>query len=353
MSSKRPFLRVPANEGERVRKVLLEGGFLDTDFRIVSSDEHLIIPLSQELQRTQIVDMIGSLDFETGEREFESIFQGPRTLVEALRGQLSPDELALVPRAYDLIGDIAVLELPEELSAYSELIGRTFHRVHKNFSTVLAKRGAVSGTTRTREYQFLAGENKTKTIHTEYGCRLAVDLSKAYFSPRLLEEHNRVSQQVKENEYVVDLFCGVGPFPIHIARRCKAHVVAIDINPEAIKLLRESMELNRLVGTIEPVIGDARAFTSKSDGSIAHRVIMNHPSGAFDFVTGACRILKPNGILHYYDFIGGDSPEDEIRTKAIQLVEESGRVVQDVGLVRRVRDSAPHEYQMVIDLVIS
>ncbi len=352
MSSKKSYLKVPANEGERIRKDLREQDLLDTDYKIVSQNSSLYMPLRGKVQDEQLSDIVGPIDFEVGEREFESALQGPRTLVEALEGDLSPKELELVPRAYDLIGDIAVLEIPEELSKHSDLIGRVFHGVHKNFSTVLAKGGAISGTLRTREYRHLAGVNKTTTIHTEYGCRLAVDLAKAYFSPRLLEEHNRVAQLVKDNEVVVDMFCGVGPFPIHITRHHKAHVVAIDINPEAIELLKESMKLNKLIGTIEPVISDAQSYISNRGGAVADRVVMNHPSGAFDFIADACRILKPNGVMHYYDFIGGDSPEDTIKQKATKLVKKSGRSVQEVGLVRRVRDSAPYEYQMVVDLII-
>ncbi|MHA2359082.1 MAG: hypothetical protein ACXAB5_02320, partial [Candidatus Thorarchaeota archaeon] len=132
----------------------------------------------------------------------------------------------------------------------------------------------------------------------------------------------------------------------------KVHVVAIDINPDAIDLLKESMKLNRLLGTIEPIVGDAKIYTSESERSVVDRVLMNHPSGAFGFVSDACGILKPNGVLHYYDFIGGKNPEDEIKDKAIKLVEASNRSVREVSRIRRVRDSAPYEYQMVIDLII-
>ncbi|MFW9768339.1 MAG: class I SAM-dependent methyltransferase family protein [Candidatus Thorarchaeota archaeon] len=349
MSSKKPFLKVPANEGERIRKALIEHDLLDTDYKIVSYDECLYMPLRE---KTGISDIVGPIDYEVGERAFESALQGPKTLTEALKERLSPEELAFVPRAYDLIGDIAVLEIPDELSKHSHLIGRMFYEVHKNISTVLAKEGAISGPIRTREYRYLAGDEKTKTIHTEYGCRLAVDLSKAYFSPRLLEEHQRIAQLVKDDEVVVDMFCGVGPFPIHIAKRCKARIVAIDINPDAISLLQESMTLNKLLGSIEPIVGDARTFATRNEKPLADRVIMNHPSGAFDFVKDACRLLKPNGTIHYYDFIGGDSPEDEIRDKIKGLVDDSGRSVKEISLVRRVRDSAPYEYQMVADLII-
>jgi len=350
MSSEKSFLKVASSDGERVRKVLLEHNLLDLDFKILAKDDALLMPLRQEIQSELLHTIMESINFETGKMKFEPLSLGPKNLTEALEGHLSPQEIELVPRAYDLIGDIAVLEIPDELSDHRETIGRVFQDVHKNFSTILAKKGAITGTTRVREYKCLAGEEKTDTIHIEYGCRLAVDLAKAYFSPRLLEEHNRIAQVVKENEFVVDMFCGVGPFPIHIARQKKAHIVAIDINPDAINLLNESMRLNKMVGTIEPIVGDAKDYSKQQ---VADRVIMNHPSGAFDFVSDACRILKPKGVLHYYDFVGGKNPEETITDKLTKLVEDAGRSIETVTLVRRVRDSAPYEFQMVIDAVIS
>jgi tRNA (guanine37-N1)-methyltransferase len=349
MSPKKPFLKVAADKGERVRKALLESGLLDVDYKIVFQNGALTLPLCRMVQREHLESILGSMEYATGEMEFDSQSDGPKTLLEALEHSLSPEELELVPRAYDLVGDIAVLEIPEELSRHSETIGQAFHEVHKHISTVLAKKGAISGTTRIREYQFLAGKDKTDTIHTEYGCRLAVDLSKAYFSPRLLEEHNRIAQLVKNGEFVVDMFCGAGPFPIHIARQQKAHVVAIDINPDAIALLNKSIGLNKLIGTIEPIVGDARNYPKDH---VADRVIMNHPSGAFDFIPDACRILKPGSTLHYYDFVGNENPEGTLADKLTHLVETAGHSVTRIDLVRKVRDSAPYEYQMVVDAII-
>jgi tRNA (guanine37-N1)-methyltransferase len=216
MSSKKLFLKVVLNDGERTRKTLLEHNLLDIEYKILSQDGALFIPLRQEVQSELIDTIMGPINFEKGEMEFEPVSHGPKNLTEALESYLSPEELELVPRAYDLIGDIAVLEIPDELSSHRETIGKVFHEVHKNFSTILAKKGAISGPTRVREYQCLAGEDKTDTIHIEYGCRLAVDLSKAYFSPRLLEEHNRIAQLVKDNEFIVGghvLWCWSFPHP--------------------------------------------------------------------------------------------------------------------------------------------
>ena len=352
MSSEKRYVSIPAKDGETIRKLLLALEIFDSGYKIISEDKTLYLPIKSELNQHHLSTLNSSaVTFDIGARMFDVIPQDPRTLIDALDGKLSPEELALLPRAYDLIGDIAVLEIPDEIAQYSKLIGVAFHDIHSNFKTVLAKKGAISGTTRVREYSLLAGEDRTKTIHTEYGCRLAVDVTKSYFSPRLLEEHNRIAQLVQQGELIVDMFCGVGPFAIHIAKQKEAKVIAIDINQSAIDLLCESIGLNKLVGTIVPVVADAHDYVNTNKLSV-DRVIMNHPSGASDFVSDACSILKIGGIMHYYDFIGGNTPEDTLKEKVTQLVENEGRKVKSIDLVRRVRDSAPHEFQMVADVVI-
>jgi len=351
MSSEKHYISVPVRDGEKSRKVLSDLGLLDGEYKIISEDGLLYLPTITEVSLDQIQPHITAVSLKNGKRHFEDAVQGPRTLTEALEGKLTSDELAYLPRAYDLIGDIAVLEIPDEIMKHSKLIGAAFHDIHRNFKTILAKSGAISGTTRIREYDFLSGENRTKTIHTEYGCRLAVDIEKAYFSPRLLEEHNRIAQLVENGEFVMDMFCGVGSFAIHIARQKQTHVIAIDINPFAIDLLRESMTLNKLIGSIVPIVADAHDYVRSNELNL-DRVIMNHPSGASDFISDACSILKSGGTIHYYDFIGGDSPETALTEKVTRLIEQAGWSVKQVSTIRRVRDSAPYEYQMVADIII-
>ena len=353
MSRELPFIKIPAKKGEKVRKMLQEVQLLAKDYKILTEGVALLIPLQPDTKIEKIRALLEDDSIEMGTRLFEPAIEGPRTLVEALEGILSPKEIGFLPRAYDLIGDIAVLEIPEEIEGHSINIGKAFQTIHSNFSTVLAKKGAITGAIRVREYKLLAGVDTTRTVHTEYGCKIAVDLANAYFSPRLLEEHNRVSNQVDVGEVVVDMFTGVGPFALHVARKQNARVVAIDINPLAIELLHESMAMNKLVGTIEPVVADAHEYVPANFDHDVDRVIMNHPSGAFEFIADACQSLRKGGIMHYYDFGAGENPEDEIVSKVSRLVETAGKGTPEVLHVRRVRNSAPYEYQMVVDLVIS
>jgi len=352
MSQELPYVGVEKEHGEEIRKALLEQNLLNTSFRIISKGNRLFFPLKSNYEQAEKLLAATSSSLVFGTREFEKIATGPSSLVEALKDDLTEDLLELVPRAYDLIGDIAVLEVSEELDSFKELIGRQFLRVHPNFETVLNKKGAISGTLRTRDYELLAGVDKTDTIHTEYGCKIAVDLKKAYFSPRLLEEHHQVAKQVRDDELVIDLFCGVGPFSLHIAKRTTAGVMAVDINPEAIQLLKKSIGLNQLKGELQTVLSDAHKFAQTSLPHIADRIIMNHPSGAEEFISDACQLIKPGGVIHYYDFMAEPNPEEKMLTRARNLIAANNRNVIKNSRVRKVRDSAPYEYQMVADLKV-
>jgi len=187
-----------------------------------------------------------------------------KTFVELLENELPSHLLASLPRAMDLVGDIAIIEIPLELDAHKRVIGETVLKTHKNAQTVLAKAGAISGTYRLREFSVIAGEPKTKTVHKEHGCKYYVDLAKVYFSPRLSHEHNRVASFVKDGETVVDLFAGVGPFSVLIAKtRENVKVYAIDANPYAIKFLKKNIRLNRVESQVYPILGDAKQVSSK------------------------------------------------------------------------------------------
>ena len=63
---------------------------------------------------------------------------------------------------------------------------------------------------------------------------------------------------VPKDMTIVDLFTGVGPFAILIAKTHKnVKIVAIDINPHAIKLLKRNIKVNKVGSKVFPFLGDA------------------------------------------------------------------------------------------------
>jgi len=126
----------------------------------------------------------------------------------------------------------------------------------------------------------------------EYGHRFAVDLSTAYFSARLSSERQRVLFRMGENETVLDMFAGVGPFAITLAGRA-ALVVASDINPGAILLMMANLEQNRIKNVL-PVLADAHHLPSEMPFQY-DRIIMNLPMSGAAFLPDAFRLCKPGG----------------------------------------------------------
>ncbi|MCW4019824.1 MAG: class I SAM-dependent methyltransferase family protein, partial [Candidatus Bathyarchaeota archaeon] len=243
-------------------------------------------------------------EFEISTYRFPERAKRHRSLLEVLEDKLPPHLMASLPRAIDFVGEIAVVEIPPELERHKGMIGEAIINVHKQVHTVLAKSGAVEGVYRLREFEVIAGAGETETIHKEYGCSYYVDLAKAYFSPRLSHEHDRVASIVKEGETIIDMFAGVGPFSILIAKRHKnVRVYAIDVNPDAIALLKRNLKENRVEQKVTPILGDADQIIGERLSEVADRVVMNLPERAIDYVDSACEALKrEGGIVHYYDF---------------------------------------------------
>ena len=290
-------------------------------------------------------------DFEISVYPFHVIAERPQRLVDLLAGKLPSPLMKKVPRAIDFVGDIAIIEVPPELEAYKKAISEALLKAHKNVCTVLEKTGIVDGVYRLREFTFLAGIEKTETMHREHGCVYQVDLAKTYFSPRLSYEHDRVASQVTENEFVIDMFAGVGPFSILIAKRIEGvRVHAIDINPAAVVSLRRNVALNRVTKKVTPLLGDVREVIKAKFANSADRVIMNLPKAANTYVNVACDALKPTGgIVHYYDLVGTPNPLETARVRLAEEVSYANREVTKILSTRRVRETAPFKWQVVVD----
>ncbi|HYY92501.1 MAG TPA: class I SAM-dependent methyltransferase family protein [Candidatus Dormibacteraeota bacterium] len=298
---------------------------------------------------------MGKLDGSVvGQDEFEPRIRVSRDLEQALAGRIPGDYLAELPRSYDVIGDIAVLEFGARLVGFEDRVAGAILEIHRNVKAVFAQTGPISGSERIRPLRHIAGENRTETVHREFGCAFRVDLSGAFFSPRLSTEHNRVARQVAEGERVVDMFSGVGPFSILIAKYVNEIAVdAIDSNPAATRLLEENARANKVGSKVRVHLGDAREVVNRLP-HIATRVIMNHPSAARDFVDSACDALSTRGgVVHYYSFASGDTPEVEARKELETALKSSNHSIHRLLGVRKVREVAPVKWQIAIDAEVT
>ena len=348
-------IKVPKNQGEKTIALVTKLGLADKSLVIQRETDSLIIPLIREPVGIELATLKSQIPkFSVYTAVFSEKQLPPETLTQALQDKLPPELLAIVPQAFDIIGDIVVIDIPPKLRAYQNTIGEAILQTQKNVKTVLAKAGDISGIFRVRDYDFIAGEHKTQTVHREFGCVYNVDIAKAYFSPRLSHEHERVAALVQAGEVVADLFAGVGPFSVLIGKRCpEAEVYAVDLNPDAVELLKLNVRVNRVDNRVFPICGDAREIAKGKLKGTADRVIMNLPETAIDFVDAACNVIKPaGGVVHFYGFVRQPDTIENLKQRFTEKVEQKGRKVEGFLYAKSIRETAPFESQIVLDAVI-
>ncbi len=352
MSKKAPCLKVPKAGGQETLEAAGKLNLVNKTLVIQKKGDLLCIPLIKEPKKEEMEILRRQLpEFQLAKDSFFEKKPRKETLPEILDGTLPPHLLGCLPKALDLVGDIAIVGIPPELDAHKNAIGKALLRTHKNIRVVLAKAGVVGGTFRLREFEHLAGERRTSTLYRENGCSYYLDVAKAYFSPRLSHEHERVAALVRDGEEVVDLFAGVGPFTIPIAKNHRnVKVFAIDLNSDAIELLERNIRLNRVNSKVYPIVGDARRIIYNRLAQVADRVIMNLPESASEFVDAACRAIKPTGgLVHFYCFMRSPDTLDDVQKRFAEIVDRNGRKVISFEFAKPVRETAPYEWQVALD----
>lgn len=277
-------------------------------------------------------------------------------LREKLAASLEPWELELLARSFDVIGDVAVIRVPETIENRSREIAEAVMQNNKHVKTVLRQVSPVSGSLRLRELSWVAGEKRTETVHKEHGCLFKVDLARCYFSPRLLYERRRIAQRVGRDEVVANLFSGVGCYSIVIGRHSGARRVhSIDVNPVAIGYQAENVRLNGVESVVEVILGDAASIVKARLLNVADRVLMPLPEKAFEYLDYAIMALKPGeGWVHYYDFVRAgrdEKPAEKVEDKVSGKMADLG-LDFEVSFGRVVRKVGPRRFQVVLDMLV-
>src|SRR5919107_142890 len=205
-------------------------------------------------------------------------------LKKILSEVLTHDEISQVCSAFDMIGSIVIVKIPDPLKLKKQIIGETILHCIKPAKSVFAQTSAVQGDYRIRNLEFIAGEYNTITEYREHGCRFRVDIQNTYFSPRLSTERLRIAKLISENEVIANMFAGVGTFSIIIAK------------------------LNRVQDRVMPICGNAKDIIHDKIQGQCNRVLMPLPERSSEFVDSAVLALKGGtGIVHFFAHIKANS----------------------------------------------
>ncbi len=264
-----------------------------------------------------------------------------------LNNKLTKAELSLLPRSYQILGKILLLKLKPELYQHKKEIGKAIMDILPYLQSVCLIK-EISENTRKPAVEVIAGSG-TETVHREYGCKFAMDVSQVMFSKGNKNERNRLVQKVKERETIVDMFAGIGYWSVILAKNKQVKVYAIDINPVAIRYLKKNIELNKLSAKITVLKGNCIDFANLLSGK-ADRIIVGYLFETEKFLPAALQMAKKNCIIHMHRNIEAEKIE-ELKKKIIRIGEQNNAKIK-VLETRKVKSYAPRILHIAADLQV-
>ncbi|MEM0475192.1 MAG: class I SAM-dependent methyltransferase family protein [Candidatus Norongarragalinales archaeon] len=337
-------VKIACRDAERARRELVAAKALCGDLVPERSKKFVFFPVTKKIC-LNVPHSFERKRFKTRNRI--------RGFKELLAEFLSARELAAVIKSFDVVGEIAVIQVPQRLASKAKRIAQALLASNNRIKTVLQKTSGRQGDFRLQRVRWLAGARRFTTIHKENNCLLRVDLRRTYYSPRLSTERARVASLVKQNERVLVPFAGVGPFVLPIARQGKAaEVVAIELNPAAARLLKENVCLNRASDRVRVIQGDAaRVMASREFRGWADRIVMPLPHTARSFLPSALKALKRGGTIHFYRIVLKTQGATELEREAREACAQAGKKFKKLGS-RRVIVFSPSRAEFVLDFKV-
>lgn len=251
---------------------------------------------------------------------------------------------------YDIVGNIAIMKgegktKKEKLAEAKELLKKP------GIETVLEKATNVKGRLRTIKTKHVLGKKNLIACHKENACVFHFNVETCYFSPRLANERQIISQKINMNDRVLVMFAGVGAYPIVIYKyKRPLKIIAVEIGKECCRYFKENLILNKILnGRIEIMQGDVKRKVNSKLGKF-DVVIMARPNLKESFLKYGLSVCKKATKLFYYGFC----KDDKIDEMAEELLLESKKLKRKLKIkgIVPAGEIAPYKHRYRIEIEV-
>jgi tRNA (guanine37-N1)-methyltransferase len=278
---------------------------------------------------------------------------------------VSQIEIKEIPNSFEIIGNIAHLNLREKFLPFKFLIGKIILDKNPSIKTVITKTGKIDNEFRTYNMELLAGTENFEVKHKEVNINFHFDIRKVYWCSRLQGERDRLLKVIKKGSVLCDAFCGVGPLALRAAKN-GVKVYANDLNPDCYICINKNIQINKIPkGVLYTFNMDAREFirmcitqglnqnhennyeTLFTKGEKIDHFYMNLPKDAIEFLDAFQGAFKDNEIynnenlpiVHVYGFSNAVDYKSDLLNrvcKAFNIPQLDNKYLIDFVVIRDV-----------------
>jgi len=251
---------------------------------------------------------------------------------------------------YDILGNIAIIKSErktkeEKLKQAEELLKKP------GIKTVLEKATNVHGRLRTIKTKYILGRRNLIAEHRENASLFKFNVETCYFSPRLSNERQLISEKIKSKDKVLVMFAGVGVYPIIIYKYSKPKkIIGIELGKECCKYFKENLKINKIPeNKIEVIQGDVKKKVNKNLGKF-DVVIMARPNLKETFLKYGLEVSKKSTRLFYYGFC----KDTELNQLIEKLKSEADKLKRKIKIIETVPagEIAPYKHRYRIEIKV-
>ncbi len=278
-----------------------------------------------------------------------------KRLTEKLSDVLTEEELSILPRGFQTLGNIIIVKLNPKLLEKKEIIGQAYLDLLSKIRSVYINKGRIIGSFREPEnIEFLVGEDNPIVEHREHGIIYRFDITKIMFSQGNLNERRFLATLVKKGEKIVDMFAGIGYFSLPIAKHSEVgQIYSIELNPKSYKTLLENIKLNHLEEKIIAINGDCKkeVIELSKSGLRADRVIMGVFPAPIDFIKEALSLTKKEGTVFHFEGVVEKDDHSSL-FKDFEEVCQEEQYNCNLNSHRLVKSYGPNLFHTVLDIFV-